>query len=132
MDPKILDKISRDDFIHGKFPEDFMWGAATAAYQIEGAWNEDGKGESIWDHYCHRKESPIRNKDTGDVACNSYHGYKRDVEMLKDLGVGFYRFSVSWSRILPNGTLKNINEKGKVCIGVATIKPILTGFVSGL
>lgn len=112
MDGNILKKITRDDFIFGTFPKDFMWGVATAAYQIEGAWNEDNKGESIWDNYCHRKDSPIYNNDTGDVACNSYHNYKRDVEMLKELGVSHYRFSLSWSRILPDGTLHSINEKG--------------------
>ena len=114
MDDKILNKITRDDFLPGKFPEKFLWGAATAAYQIEGAWNDDGKGESIWDNYCHRKPSPIHNNDTGDIACDSYHGYKRDVEMLKELGVSFYRFSLSWSRILPNGTLENVNEQGQL------------------
>ena len=114
MDAEILNKITRDDFIYGRFPQDFMWGVATAAYQIEGAWNKGGKGESIWDHYCHRKESPIFNKDTGDVSCDSYHLYKRDVEMLRELGVGFYRFSFSWSRILPDGTLRDVNEKGMV------------------
>ena len=109
----ILEKITRDDFIHGKFPDHFIWGAATAAYQIEGAWDKDGKGESIWDHFCHRKESPIYNNDTGDVSCNSYHNYKRDVEMLKELGVSFYRFSLSWSRILPDGTINHVNENGR-------------------
>jgi hypothetical protein len=113
MDNEILDKITRDDFLPGKFPDNFLWGAATAAYQIEGAWNVDGKGESIWDHYCHRKPSPVHNSDTGDVACDSYHGYKRDVEMLKELGVSFYRFSLSWSRILPDGTMENVNERGQ-------------------
>ncbi len=112
MDSNILKKITRDDFIQGKFPDNFMWGAATAAYQIEGAWNKDGKGESIWDNYCHRKDSPIKNNDTGDVACDSYHNYKRDIVMLKELGVAFYRFSLSWSRILSDGTLHSVNEKG--------------------
>lgn len=112
MDDSILKKITRDDFIHGRFPKNFMWGVATAAYQIEGAWNKDGKGESIWDHYCHRKDTTVDNKDTGDVACDSYHNYQRDVQMVKELGVNFYRFSLSWSRILPHGTLDDINEKG--------------------
>lgn len=114
MDKHIIERITRDDFITGHFPQNFLWGVATAAYQIEGAWDEDGKGESIWDHYCHREKSPIHDNDMGDVACDSYHKYKRDVEMLKELGVGFYRFSLSWSRILPNGTLNIVNEKGVV------------------
>lgn len=112
MDGGILEKITRDDFITGEFPEEFIWGVATAAYQIEGAWNVDGKGESIWDHYCHSNETTVYNKDSGDVACNSYHNYQRDVEMIKELGVDFYRFSLSWSRILPDGSLAMINEKG--------------------
>ena len=92
MDDSILEKITRDDFIHGKFPQNFMWGVATAAYQIEGAWNKDGKGESIWDHHCHRKDTTVYNKDTGDVACDSYDNYQRDVQMvnLDYIFIGFH------------------------------------------
>lgn len=90
------------------FPEGFMWGAATAAYQIEGAWNEDGKGESIWDMMDHDLKVL---KDSGDVTCDHYHRYKEDVQLMKELGLKAYRFSIAWTRIFPNGT-GEINEKG--------------------
>ncbi|XP_023029423.2 myrosinase 1 [Leptinotarsa decemlineata] len=100
------------DLNDNKFPDDFLFGVATAAYQIEGAWNEGGKGENIWDNVCHRVPSPVVNNDTGDIACDSYHKYKEDVALLKDLGVDVYRFSLSWSRILPNGFDNKINVEG--------------------
>ena len=78
------------------FPQDFLWGAATSAYQIEGAWNEDGKGESIWDRYTHRPGN-IRNGDTGDVAANHYHRMPEDVALMKEMGLKSYHFSISWS-----------------------------------
>jgi len=84
------------------FPKDFIWGAATASYQIEGAWNEDGKGESIWDRFSHQPYRTV-NGDTGDVACNHYHHMPHDVTLMKDLGLQSYRFSISWPRILPEG-----------------------------
>ncbi len=84
------------------FPNDFIWGAATASYQIEGAWNEDGKGESIWDHFSHQPYR-ILNGDTGDIACDHYHKMSQDVKLMKDLGLKSYRFSISWPRILPEG-----------------------------
>ena len=87
------------------FPKDFTWGAATAAYQIEGAWQEDGKGESIWDHFTHQPYR-ILNGDTGDVACDHYHHLSEDVALMKDLGIQSYRFSISWPRILPEGVGK--------------------------
>ncbi|CAL1538499.1 unnamed protein product [Lymnaea stagnalis] len=92
-----------DGFLYAKFPEDFSWGMATASYQIEGGWNADGKGESIWDRYSHTS-GLIRNNDTGDVACDSYHKMDEDIRIIKDLGMTHYRFSISWSRVLPNGT----------------------------
>jgi beta-glucosidase len=85
------------------FPDGFTWGAATAAYQIEGAVREDGRGESIWDRFSHT-EGRVRNGDTGDVACDHYHHYREDLALLAALGLNAYRFSVSWSRVLPAGT----------------------------
>jgi beta-glucosidase len=85
------------------FPKGFFWGTATASYQIEGAWNEDGKGPSIWDTYAHTA-GKIKNGDTGDVANDHYHRYKEDVALMKDLGATAYRFSISWPRIFPEGT----------------------------
>ncbi len=93
------------------FPQDFVWGAATAAYQIEGAWNIDGKGESIWDRFCHEPGN-IDNAQTGDVACDHYRRYKDDIALMKELGLKGYRFSLSWPRVLPDGTTKTINDKG--------------------
>src|ERR1700689_2769759 len=85
-----------------RFPDGFLWGAATAAYQIEGAPDVDGKGPSIWDTFSHTPGKTFHG-DTGDVACDSYHRYPDDIEMLKRLGVGAYRFSLSWPRIQADG-----------------------------
>ena len=85
------------------FPKDFWWGTATAAYQIEGAWNEDGKGESIWDRFAHTP-GKIKNLDTGDVACDHYHRYREDIALMRTLNLNSYRFSVSWPRIQPSGS----------------------------
>ncbi|XBI96738.1 hypothetical protein VPH35_032979 [Triticum aestivum] len=85
------------------FDKDFLFGASTSAYQIEGAWNEDGKGPSTWDHFCHTYPERISDMTNGDVAANSYHLYEEDVKALKDMGMKVYRFSISWSRILPEG-----------------------------
>ncbi len=92
------------------FPEDFIWGTSTSAYQIEGGYNEDGKGESIWDRYTHIPGT-ILNMDTGDIACDHYHLYEKDVKLLKDLGIKSYRFSISWTRIFPDGR-GEANRKG--------------------
>ena len=92
------------------FPKDFIWGVATSAYQIEGAWNEDGKGPSIWDTFTHTP-GKIVNNETGDVSVDHYHRYKEDVALMKELGLDAYRFSVAWSRILPAGT-GTINRAG--------------------
>jgi beta-glucosidase len=84
------------------FPRDFVWGAATAAYQIEGAANDDGRGESIWDRFC-RTPGKVANGDTGDRACDHYHRWPEDLDLMASLGVGAYRFSIAWPRIQPDG-----------------------------
>jgi beta-glucosidase len=90
----------RDDSSRLRFPEGFVWGAATSAYQIEGATREDGRGESIWDRFC-LKPGRVEGGATGDVACDHYHRFAQDVELMAELGLGAYRFSVSWPRVLP-------------------------------
>lgn len=92
------------------FPENFLWGAASAAYQIEGAWNEDGKGSSIWDEFSKIPEKTFEGTN-GDVAVDHYHYYKEDIAYMKKMGLKAYRFSVAWSRILPEGE-GEVNEKG--------------------
>lgn len=87
-----------------------MWGAATASYQIEGAYQEDGRGESIWDAFAHTP-GKILNGDTGDVACDHYHRWRDDIALMKSLGYPYYRFSLGWPRILPEGRGK-INQPG--------------------
>ena len=86
------------------FPKDFIWGVACASFQCEGAWDEDGKGPSIWDDFCHEVGgNHIKNGDTGDVACDCYHRVDEDVALMKSLNVRAYRFSLSWPRIIPDG-----------------------------
>ncbi|XP_052133189.1 myrosinase 1-like, partial [Frankliniella occidentalis] len=94
------------------FPEGFIFGCSTAAYQVEGAWNESGKGESIWDRATHSDPGWVRGADNGDVACDSYHKYKEDVSLIKSIGFDVYRFSISWTRLLPDGALGNVNKAG--------------------
>src|SRR5450756_1541709 len=81
------------------FPDGFVWGAATASYQIEGAAREDSRGESIWDRFSHTP-GRVRNGDTGDVACDHYHRYRDDVALMAGLGFNAYRFSVSWLSLI--------------------------------
>src|SRR5215470_8328203 len=92
------------------FPAGFTWGAATAAYQIEGAVAEDGRGPSIWDTFS-RTPGKVRGGDTGDIACDSYHRYPEDADLIKSLGLSAYRFSIAWPRILPNGG-GQVNQAG--------------------
>jgi beta-glucosidase len=80
---------------------DFIWGVSTSSFQIEGATKEDGRGPSIWDVYC--QDGAIKNRDTGDMACDHYHRYREDVALMKRLGVQAYRFSIAWPRVLPKG-----------------------------
>ena len=93
-----------------EFPTGFYWGTATSAYQIEGAWNEDGKGESIWDRFAHTP-GKIKNNDTGNIANDHYHRYKDDVALMKNFGANAYRVSISWPRIFPKG-MGTPNPKG--------------------
>lgn len=86
-----------------RFPDGFLWGIATASYQVEGAWNDDGKGESIWDRYAHAP-GHVKGSDTGDVACDHYHRYREDIAILKQLNQKSYRFSISWPRIFPDAS----------------------------
>jgi beta-glucosidase len=92
------------------FPEGFVWGMATSSYQVEGAWDADGKGESIWDRFSHTP-GKIRDGDTGDVACDHYHRYMEDIAMMKGIGLKAFRFSISWPRVLPLGT-GMVNQAG--------------------
>ena len=113
------------------FPEDFLWGTATAAYQIEGAAGEDGKGLSIWDTFSHQSGN-IAGDDTGDIACDHFHRYEEDVQLMKTLRINTYRFSISWPRIFPDESGRP-NEQGiafyKKLIGLlreAGIAPAVT------
>ena len=92
------------------FPSDFIWGAATASYQIEGAAHEDGRGESVWDRFC-ATPGKVRAGDTGEVACDFYHRYPDDVKLMRELGLDAFRFSIAWPRVVPSGR-GAVNEKG--------------------
>jgi beta-glucosidase len=102
--------VAPSEIESARFPSDFIWGMASAAYQVEGAWNVDGKGESNWDRFSHTV-GKIRGDATGDVACDQYHRYKEDIAILKRLNQKSYRFSTSWARIQPAGT-GPVNQKG--------------------
>jgi beta-glucosidase len=93
-----------------RFPEGFQWGAATASYQIEGAWDADGKGPSVWDRFAHTS-GRVRNGDNGDVACDSYHRWREDVALLREMNLSSYRFSIAWPRIQPEGS-GAVNRRG--------------------
>lgn len=92
------------------FPKDFIWGVATSAYQIEGAWDEDGRKPSIWDTFSHTP-GRVADNENGDVASDHYHRWKEDISLMSELGIKAYRFSTAWPRILPDGT-GNVNKKG--------------------
>ena len=93
------------------FSNDFIWGVAGASYQVEGAWNDDGKGPSIWDTYTQQPQSPVRNHENGNIACDHYHHMKEDIALMAQIGIRAYRFSISWPRVIPDGT-GEINAKG--------------------
>lgn len=93
------------------FPDDFLWGCATAAYQIEGSPLADGAGPSIWQRFSHDPRLMVAAGDTGDIACDHYHRWKDDVALMKRLGLQAYRFSVAWGRVLPDGT-GTVNRAG--------------------
>lgn len=88
-----------------------MFGAASSAYQVEGAWNLSGKGPSRWDYWVHNQPI-VQDGSTGDVASDSYHKYAEDIAALKELGANYYRFSISWPRLLPRGFTNEINPDG--------------------
>ena len=92
------------------FPAGFVWGAATASYQIEGAANEDGRGESVWDRFS-ATPGKVRNGDSGAIACDFYHRYRADIALMRELGIGAFRFSVAWPRVIPGGR-GPVNGKG--------------------
>src|SRR5277367_1608575 len=113
------------------FPKGFFWGATTAAYQIEGAWQEDGKGESIWDRFAHTP-GKIKNGDTGDVACDSYHRWREDIALMRAMNLNSYRFSIAWPRIQPSGSgaanAKGIDYYSRLVDALleARIRPLVT------
>lgn len=113
------------------FPDNFIWGTATASYQIEGGCRDDGKGESIWDRFTRVREN-ISDRNNGDIACDSYHLYRQDVELMKELGLDAYRFSISWSRVFPEGkgrpNPKGIDYYKRLTAALAEngIKPVVT------
>ncbi len=110
LSPTLPFMMQQTNFTKKDFGPDFKWGTATAAYQIEGAYKEDGKGLNIWDTYSNKK-GKIKDGTNGNIACNFYHSYKSDIALLKSMNFDVFRFSTSWSRILPNG-IGSLNQKG--------------------
>ncbi len=102
--------VSAERIAAARFPEGFLWGLASASFQVEGAWNEDGKGETIWDRFNHTV-GKIKGAATADVASDQYHRYAEDIAILKRLNQKSYRFSTSWARVQPTG-YGAVNEKG--------------------
>ncbi|KAL9420925.1 hypothetical protein AB3S75_038486 [Citrus x aurantiifolia] len=107
------DVESSSKFNRSCFPKGFIFGTAAAAYQYEGAAAEDGRGPSIWDTFTHKYPDRIKNRDNGDIAVDFYHRYKEDVKIMKEMNLDAFRFSISWSRLLPSGKLSGgVNNKG--------------------
>ncbi|XP_069910501.1 lactase-like protein [Oryctolagus cuniculus] len=105
--------MQESTFYYGTFPAGFSWGVGSSAYQTEGAWDQDGKGPSIWDAFTHSGTGKVLGDDTADVACDSYYKVQEDVMLLRELNVSHYRFSLSWPRLLPTGIrAEQVNEKG--------------------
>lgn len=104
------EELDANTEITKQFPEDFLWGVATASYQVEGAFDRDGRGESIWDRFS-KTPGKVVNGDTGDIACDHYNRFTEDIELMKSLGVKAYRFSISWTRLFPDGGTKR-EERG--------------------
>jgi beta-glucosidase len=102
--------VSAAEIAAARFPKDFLWGTATSSFQVEGAWNADGKGESIWDRAAHTP-GKIHDGTNSDVACDQYHRFKEDIAIMKQLNMKSFRFSTSWPRVLPTGT-GQVNQKG--------------------
>ena len=121
------------DIAGAQFPKDFFWGSATASYQVEGAWQEDGKGESVWDRFSHTT-GKVKGGDTGDAACDSWHRYKEDIAIMKQLNQKSCRFSVAWPRIQPTGSgavhQKNLDHYSKFVDALleAGIRPMCTAY----
>ncbi|HTV60434.1 MAG TPA: family 1 glycosylhydrolase [Verrucomicrobiae bacterium] len=128
---RIPGEVPSSEISSARFPRGFIWGMATSAYQVEGAWNADGKGESIWDRFTHTV-GKVRGGATGDIACDQYHLYPRDIAILKDLNQKSYRFSISWPRIQPDGTgapnQKGLDHYGRLVDALleAGIRPFCT------
>nr|XP_042137038.1 lactase-like protein isoform X5 [Peromyscus maniculatus bairdii] len=100
-------------FYYGTFPPGFSWGVGSSAYQTEGAWDQDGKGPSIWDAFTHGRKGQVLGDDTADAACDSYYQVQEDIALVKELHVSHYRFSLSWPRILPTGVrAEQVNNRG--------------------
>ncbi|MFI5140190.1 MAG: glycoside hydrolase family 1 protein, partial [Sphingobacteriales bacterium] len=106
----IAQLLADEDVKRPDFGKDFVWGTATASYQTEGAWSEDGKSESNWDYFVHHTRK-IKTHETGDVADDFYHRYESDIDLMRQLNIPAFRFSLSWPRIIPEGT-GAINQKG--------------------
>lgn len=104
-------KFQRNVYHYGTFPQDFSWGVFSSAYQVEGGWNDEGKGPSVWDTFA-QKPGSIHANANGNVACDSYHRLDEDLYMLRALRVKSYRFSLSWARIFPDGRRASLNQKG--------------------